>query len=36
MNQPKGQHIYMNCNKKNIFAARSEPHGFISEPCVAK
>ena len=36
MNQPKGQHIYMNCNKKNIFAARSEPHGFISETCVAK
>ena len=35
MNQPKGQHIYMNCNIKNIFAARSEPQDFISETCVA-
>ena len=35
MNQPKGQHIYMNCNIKNIFAARSESQGFIFETCVA-
>ena len=35
MNQPKGQHIYMNCNIKNISAARSEPQDFISESCVA-
>ena len=31
MNQPKGQHINMNCNIKNVSAARSESKGFISE-----
>ena len=31
MNQPKGQHINMNCNVKNVSVTRSESKGFISD-----